>query len=64
MAQTQRPLTPAQHALVAIALKRSAELELALGNDDLAGARLLAFLEEAREAAGGVLRPGRVQAAA
>jgi hypothetical protein len=42
-------LTPAQHLLVAAALRRAAALELALGDDVAAGRRLLVLVEEARQ---------------
>ena len=45
-----RPLTPAQQQLVAIALKRAATVELALGDEEAAGRRLLSYLSESRAA--------------
>jgi hypothetical protein len=51
-------LTPQQHALIAAALRQAAALELALGNPQTAGLRLVAFIAEEKQA----LPQGRVNA--
>jgi hypothetical protein len=51
-------LSATQHALIAAALRQAAALELALGNPQTAGLRLVAFISEERES----LPAGRVSA--
>lgn len=53
------PLTAAQRLLVAVVLRRAAAVELALGNDQVAGLRLVAFLAEAKDARGAPTSAGR-----
>jgi hypothetical protein len=48
MTKPDRTLTPTQHAIIAAALRQAAALELALGNPQVAGLRLLTFMEESR----------------
>jgi hypothetical protein len=51
-------LSATQHALIAAALRQAAALELAMGNPQTAGLRLVAFIAEEKQA----LPQGRVNA--